>query len=418
MEDCLKDLEYYSSKYHCYVIGEIIGIEDEDNYVMKNKKDSTEEVCESKNIRKITKISSTPLDEGICEYMKNDDEYLEVEIKEKKGLFYILEIEDENENQSTFLARQKQLRYIEYLPFDNYIEEKYANVRLPMQPTLSSWVGSERFNDTLKEINGDETGESETYKLFYTKYPSDSPNYLRIFCCSDKKDSIELVLSHSMKKEIELTSINKLKENSQKELEEAQKKNKTIFINPKYVGVLIGKEGSNIKKLNSKFGVTILVDNNTKKTDTKPIKVTISGDDGDKVEECAKEINYVEKIFEIPESSVGDLKKRSAKLIEKYKIKNLFVGEEEKKDDEGNVYKAPNVTIIGNSEFIDELYNNEIENYHSYNNSYDNNNYNYNSGTYKGGRRNNNNYYNNNYGQNYSQNSYKYNNNKNYGYYH
>ena len=164
--------------------------------------------------------------------------------------------------------------------------------------------------------------------------------------------------------------------------------------------------------------MTILVDNNTKKTDTKPIKVTISGDDGDKVEECAKEINYVEKIFEIPESSVGDLKKRSAKLIEKYKIKNLFVSEEEKKDDEGNVYKAPNVTIIGNSEFIDELYNNEIENYHSYNNSYDNNNYNYNSGTYKGGRRNNNNYYNNNYGQNYNQNSYKYNNNKNYNYYH
>ena len=344
-----------------------------------------------------------------------------VEIKEKKGLFYILEIEDENENQSTFLARQKQLRYIEYLPFDDYIEEKYVNVNLSMPPKLSLWVGSQRFNDTLKEINGDETGESEVYQLFYTKYPSDSPNHLRIFCCWDKKDSIEIVLNHSMEKEKELTNINQLKENSQKELEEAQKKNKTIYVNPKYVGLLIGKEGNNIKKLNSKFGVTILVDNNTKKNekseknDTKPIKVTISGDDGDKVEECAKEINYVEKIFEIPENSVGDFKKRSNKLIEKYKIKNFFVGEEEKKDDEGNVYKAPNVTIIGNSEYIDELYNNEIENYYSYNNSYDNNNYNYNynSGTYKGGRRNNNNYYSN----NYSQNSYKYN-NKNYGYYH
>ena len=28
MADCLKDLEYYSSIHHCYVTGEIIGIED------------------------------------------------------------------------------------------------------------------------------------------------------------------------------------------------------------------------------------------------------------------------------------------------------------------------------------------------------------------------------------------------------
>ena len=229
MADCLKDLEYYSSIHHCYVLGEIVGIEDEDNYIMKNNKDSTEEICESKNIRKITNISSTPLNEGICEYMKNDDEFLEVEVKDQKGLFYILEIEDEDENQSTFLARQKQLRYIEYLSIEDYIQEKYVNVILPMAPKLSSWVGSERFNDTLKEIKGEESGESETFQLFYTKYPSDSPKNLRILCDYDKKDLVKIVLNHSMEKEKELTNINQFKENTQKELEEVQKKIK-LFI--------------------------------------------------------------------------------------------------------------------------------------------------------------------------------------------
>ena len=71
MADCLKDLEYYSSIHHCFVIGEIIDIDDEDNYVMKNKRDNNSEICESKNIRKITNISSTPLNECVCEYIKN-----------------------------------------------------------------------------------------------------------------------------------------------------------------------------------------------------------------------------------------------------------------------------------------------------------------------------------------------------------
>ena len=70
MEDSLKDLEYYSSIHSCFVLGDIIGIEDEESYRMKNKKDGNEEICESKNIRKITNISSTSLNEGICEYFK------------------------------------------------------------------------------------------------------------------------------------------------------------------------------------------------------------------------------------------------------------------------------------------------------------------------------------------------------------
>jgi len=404
MADCLKDLEYYSSIHHCYVTGEIIGIEDEDNYIVKNNKDNTEEICESKNIRKITNISSTPLNEGICEYIKNDDEFLEVEIKDHKGLFYILEIEDEKGNQSTLLARSKQLRYIEYIPIEDHIEEKYVNVILPMAPKLSSWVGSERFKDTIKEIKGEESGETENCKLFYTKYPSDTPKNLRILCDSDKIDLVKIVFNHAMEKEKELTNINQFKENSQKELEEVQKKNQTLYINPKFIGLIIGKEGANVKTLKNKYGVNITIDSSQKKNEKKPVKVVISGDNGDNVEECAKEINYVEKIFEISESSVGDLKKRSNKIIEKYKLKFFYISNEEKKDDEGHTYKAPNVTIIGNSEYIDEVYNNEIKDYDSYNKNYDNS-YNYSSSNY----RQNNKRYNNNYYNNYNQDNYKYN---------
>lgn len=393
MEDRLNDLEYYSSIHHCYVIGDIIDIDDEENYIMKNRNDSTEEICEAKNIRKITNITSTPINEGnecICEYMKNDEEFLEVEIKEKKGLFYILEIEDEEGNQSTILSRQKQLRYIEYVPIEDFIQEKYVNVIIDMPTELSSWIGSERFNDVLKRIKG---GEENDNKLFYSYYPSDSPKFLRILCDSEKRELAKLMLTTAMEKEKQLTSLNQDTENRKKQLEDAQKRNKSVYINQKFVGLIIGKEGSNIKNLKSKYGVNITIAPKKDKNDKKPTKVIITGENGENVEECAKEINVCEKIFEIPESSVGDLKKRANKLIEDYKVKHFFISNEEKKDDEGVTYKAPNVSIIGNSEYIDDLYNNEIKDYDSYKTS--NNNYNYSSGTYRKSSKRYNNYYNN-----------------------
>ena len=105
MSDCLKELEYYSLIHNCYVYGEIIGIQEENSYVLKNQKDGTEEICESNNIRKIMKVSSTYLEDGQWEYIKDEDEFLDVTIKEKKGLFYIIESIDEDGNSSTKLAR-------------------------------------------------------------------------------------------------------------------------------------------------------------------------------------------------------------------------------------------------------------------------------------------------------------------------
>ena len=357
-----------------------------------------------KNIRKITNISSTPINEGsecICEYIKDNDEFLEVEIKEQKGLFYILELEDEEGNQSTFLARQKQLRYIEYIPIDDFIEEKYVNVIISMPSELTSWIGSDRFKDVLKRIKGEESDN----QYLYSYYPIDSPKFLRILCDSDKKELAKLLLITAMDKEKKLTSLNQDTENSKKQLEDAQKKNKTVYINSKYIGLIIGKEGSNIKNLKNKYGVNITITPKKNDSDKKPIKVIITGDNGDNVEECAKEINVCEKIFEISENIVGDLKKRATKFMEDYKVKHFYISNEEKKDDDGKTYKAPNVTIIGNSEFIDNLYNNEIKGYDSYKSSNSNNNYNnYSSRTYRNNiRRYNNNYYN-----NYNQDNYRY----------
>ena len=406
MEDCLKDLEYYSSIYKCFVLGDIIGIEDEENYIMKNKKDGTEEICESKNIRKITNISLTPLNEGICEYIRNEDEYLEVEIKEQKGLFYILETEDEDSNQSsTLLARQKQIRYIEYISIEDFITDKYDNVILNMPPGLNSWIGSDRYKEVIHHLNekdsSDSSGETESSSsLFLTCYPQESPKFLRVFCDNDKKDIAKLLLSTAMEEEKKLTTINQDKENSKKQLEDVQKKNQSFYINQKFIGLIIGKEGANIKNLKSKYNVNITIDSKKIK-DKNMSKVIITGDDGNNVEACSKEINVVEKIFEIPESSVGDFKKRSNKILEDYKIKYFYVSTEEKKDENGNVYKAPNVSIIGNSEYIDDLYNNEIKDYEKY---YNYGNYNYNSNTYR--QRNRGYNYYNNYNKGYNNNYY------------
>ena len=88
--------------------------------------------------------------------------------------------------------------------------------------------------------------------------------------------------------------------------------------------------------------------------------------------------------------------------MEDYNVKYFYISKEEKKDDDGNIFKAPNVTIIGNSEYIDNLYKNEIKGYNNYNNNYGNN-YNYSSSYRQSNKRYNNNYY------NYNQDNYKYN---------
>ena len=89
--------------------------------------------------------------------------------------------------------------------------------------------------------------------------------------------------------------------------------------------------------------------------------------------------------------------------MESYKIKMIYVSFEEKKDDEGNTYKAPNVECIGNEEYIDEFYNNEIKDYDNYTYGRSYSNYGSNSSYKQNNKRYNNNYY----GQKNSYNHYK-----------
>ena len=380
MTDFLKDLEYYSSIHNSYVYGEIIDIREENSYIMKNKIDGNEEICESKYIRKITNVSSDSLDEGVWEYIKSEDEFIEVKIKEQKGLFYILELTDEDGNSSTMLARKKNLRCINYIPLDDYIKDKYANVILDIPPELSSWINSQKFEEIMQELE-DTNKDSENPEIFVVSYPDEEPSSLRILCDSDKADVVKLMLSTAMDGEKKLSSVNKDKENSKKELEDVKKKNKTFSISKKFVGLIIGKDGVNIKNLKNKYDVNITIDSKTV-NEKKFAKVIITGGNGDNVEACFKEINVARKIFEISETCATDIKKRVNNLMETYKIKMIYISHEEKKDDDDKVYKAPNIECIGNEEYINDFYENEIKNYDSYDNyDYGNGYKNYSSGS-------------------------------------
>ena len=406
MSDYFKDLEYYSSIHNSYVYGEIIDIREDDGYLMKNKKDGTEETCKSKHIRKVTNVSPNSLEKGTWEYIKSEDEYIEVKIKEQKGLFYILELIDEEGNSSTMLSRKKNLRCINYIPLDDYLEDKYENIILDIPPELTSWINSEKFEELIQQIKDETSKDSEnSSEIFIDSYPSEEPSSLRILCDSEQSDFVKLLLTEAMNNEKKLCNVNKDKENSKKELEDVKKKNKTFTIPQKFVGLIIGKEGANINNLKSKYGVNITIDSKNIK-DKKFAKVIVTGDNGDNVEECSKEIDIIQKIFEISENCATDIKKRVNNLMETFKIK-IYISYEEKKDDD-KVYKAPNIECIGNEEYINDFYEKEIKYYdnYEYGNDYKNNNYS--SGYYRQNNKRYNNYngYHNNYKSYKNYNSY------------
>lgn len=412
MSDLLKELEYYSLFHNCFTYGEIIGIQEENCYLIRNLKDGTEEICDVTNIRKITNISQSALEKGKWEFIKGDDEFLDVNIKEQKGLFFILEFMDEEGNTSTKIARKKDLRCINYISFEELIEEKYDNIFLEIPPELSSWMDSEKFKENLEQIK-EQIKDCENSEFFFTSYQDDENETLslRVFCNIEKKDFIKLYLEAAIEGEKKLISVNKDKENSKKELEDVKKKNKTFFIPQKLVGLIIGKDGINIKNLKNKYGVNITID--SKKVNENPLsKVVIKGDNGENVEECSKEIDVVQKIFDISENCASEIKKRANKLMEDYRIKRIHVYDEEQKDDNNNIYNQSKVECIGNEEYINDFYNNEIKDFdkYSYGKNYDK----YSSGSYYRKNKKSYNYYDYGYKNNYHQPYKNYNSSNNY----
>ena len=210
MSDCFKDLEYYSLIHNCYVYGEIIGIQEENSYILKNKKDGTEEICEANNIRKILKVSPNALDEGQWEYIKGEDEFLDVTIKEQKGLFSIIEIIDDEGNTSTRLARQKELRCINYINIEDLLEDKYANIYFEIPPELSSWIDSDKFKEITDQVRDQISKDCENSELFIVSYPEDEDALsLRVLCNSEKKDFVKLFMGKAIEGEKKLTSVNR-----------------------------------------------------------------------------------------------------------------------------------------------------------------------------------------------------------------
>ena len=212
MSEYFNDLEYYSSIHNCYTYGDLIGIQEEDGYIMKNKKDGREEICDSDYIRKITNISTESQENGICEFIRGEDEFLEVKIKEKKGLFYIIESTDEEGNSSTRLARQKDLRNINYIPFEELIKDKYENNYVDVPSELSLWINSEKFNEVIEQIKEHTLKDSENSELFIVSYRNEDISQLRIFSNSDKNEFIKIFLEEAIKKEKKLINIDNNKE--------------------------------------------------------------------------------------------------------------------------------------------------------------------------------------------------------------
>ena len=173
------------------------------------------------------------------EYIKGEDEFLDVTIKEQKGLFSIIEIIDDEGNSSTRLARQKELRCINYISLDDLLEDKYANIYFEIPPELSSWIDSDKFKGITDKIRDEIFKDCENSELFIVSYPEEEDSlFLRVLCNSEKKDFVKLFMGKAIEGEKILTSVNRDKENSKKELEDVKKKNKTFFIPQKFVGLI------------------------------------------------------------------------------------------------------------------------------------------------------------------------------------
>ena len=91
MDKFLCDLEFYLEEKNGWVKGEIIGIYGEKSFIMASPFIQRNEIIPIENIRKITKITyDEEFENSTLELEIEKGCYSEVEIKEKKGNFYLL----------------------------------------------------------------------------------------------------------------------------------------------------------------------------------------------------------------------------------------------------------------------------------------------------------------------------------------
>ena len=100
----------------------------------------------------------------------------------------------------------------------------------------------------------------------------------------------------------------------------------------------------------------------------------------------------MEKYYELRQGKDFELKKNSIRIMNDYNLKTFFISNKDVQDDNGKNYKAPNLKIVGPSEYLNDIYYKELKYYINtgYNNNGNYNNYNRHNNNYKYNK---NNYY-------------------------
>ena len=385
MDKFLNDLEFYIEEMNGWIKGEIIGTYGEKSFIMTSPFIERNEIIPIENIRQITQISYEEFPNSSLEFEIEKGCFCEVEIKEKKGNFYLLIFK--RNPLLTKLSRKKNLRYTSSINLSIILQNEFSNIIVPVPKELSNWIQSERYNEMLQSLNEGSEGNS----FFSNFFPSHQPSNIRILCLKEQSELIKMILGTSIENELKLKNISSDKDNSLKQLEDLQKKNKTFYINQKYIGMLIGSKGSNIINLKKKYSVNIIVDANNL-NDKNEAKISISGEDVDNVEKCYIEMNISEKYYELRQGKEFELKKNSIRIMNDYNLKTFFISNKDVQDDNGKNYKAPNLKIVGPSEYLNDIYYKELKYYINtgYNNNGNYNNYNRHNNNYKYNK---NNYY-------------------------
>ena len=385
MDKFLNDLEFYIEEMNGWIKGEIIGTYGEKSFIMTSPFIERNEIIPIENIRQITQISYEEFPNSSLEFEIEKGCFCEVEIKEKKGNFYLLIFK--RNPLLTKLSRKKNLRYTSSINLSIILQNEFSNIIVPVPKELSNWIQSERYNEMLQNLNEGSEGNS----FFSNFFPSHQPSNIRILCLKDQSELIKMILGTSIENELKLKNISSDKDNSLKQLEDLQKKNKTFYINQKYIGMLIGSKGSNIMNLKKKYSVNIIVDANNL-NDKNEAKISISGEDVDNVEKCYIEMNISEKYYELRQGKEFELKKNSIRIMNDYNLKTFFISNKDVQDDNGKNYKAPNLKIVGPSEYLNDIYYKKLKYYINtgYNNNGNYNNYNRHNNNYKYNK---NNYY-------------------------
>ena len=73
------------------------------------------------------------------------------------------------------------------------------------------------------------------------------------------------------------------------------------------------------------------------------------------MEQCAIEMKIVEKILEVKQGQDYNLKKMSSKCVNQYHLKTFYVSNKDYQDENGNWFKAPNLTLVGPEEYVNQL---------------------------------------------------------------